>query len=541
MFKSYLKKLKMRNLRKTLRGYQRLKKNGNLQLIGDVQRALLLTPLDDKPEKDYSIILGELNGQADFISRQYLFIRLVTAHLPRALLKASARHGNKIVFPLPLSWQAVMRSYGIPVSQFKSSTLWLLFNLLMWGYGVISITKLCFQSIREVISPKYSSIGKMVHFEHLSHHNFPKQVKEGKSYDFVSWYLNWQGNEKDLNTITHRAANIVVPKGGMFDSYCFQKLSFPLLPLGTVSALFRFIFWASCAITISFFAAFTLTRSSALLLSEAALAKIAILLPREKLAEQYFFNNSGAIYRPLWTYEASARGVDILLYFYSTNCEGFDFPNGKGDYNYARVMMNWPSYLVWNSEQLEFIERSTNRDFKYVIVGPIWFSESTASLPQFNEKSISVFDVQPMRQSVYHTLGLGSEYYVPEHSVKFINDVVEAAKQTGHSIYWKQKRNIGKKLHPSFVSGTKTAEASAHVIAIEPEISANRVIEQSDMVISMPFTSTALIAKHMGKPSCYYDASGLLQPDDKGAHNIPIIQDQKSLTEWIQMNSIKTN
>ena len=60
-----------------------------------------------------------------------------------------------------------------------------------------------------------------------------------------------------------------------------------------------------------------------------------------------------------------------------------------------------------------------------------------------------------------------------------------------------------------------------------------QVIEQAIAVISMPFTSTALIAKEMGKPSIYYDPMGRLQRDDRAAHGIPILSGIEELEEWI--------
>ena len=50
----------------------------------------------------------------------------------------------------------------------------------------------------------------------------------------------------------------------------------------------------------------------------------------------------------------------------------------------------------------------------------------------------------------------------------------------------------------------------------------------------MPFTATALIAKKMGKPTVYYDPSGLIQKDDRGAHGIEIISGKKELEAWLE-------
>ena len=72
---------------------------------------------------------------------------------------------------------------------------------------------------------------------------------------------------------------------------------------------------------------------------------------------------------------------------------------------------------------------------------------------------------------------------------------------------------------------------------IDPDISAHRVVRECDLVISMPFTSTALIGRELGKPSWYYDALGLVQSDDPASHGIPIVQGRDALLQWIKKHS----
>lgn len=59
------------------------------------------------------------------------------------------------------------------------------------------------------------------------------------------------------------------------------------------------------------------------------------------------------------------------------------------------------------------------------------------------------------------------------------------------------------------------------------------VLPEISCVISVPFTSTALIARNLGKPSCYYDPSELLASDDKAAHGIPVLLGKAQLEKWI--------
>jgi polysaccharide biosynthesis PFTS motif protein len=99
---------------------------------------------------------------------------------------------------------------------------------------------------------------------------------------------------------------------------------------------------------------------------------------------------------------------------------------------------------------------------------------------------------------------------------------------------WKRKRKIGSIAHPRYRIFAERLSEAENVIIVDPDISANRVIEASSLVISMPFTSTALIARELGKPSCYYDPTGLVQKDDRAAHGIEIISGPEELKEWLK-------
>ena len=49
----------------------------------------------------------------------------------------------------------------------------------------------------------------------------------------------------------------------------------------------------------------------------------------------------------------------------------------------------------------------------------------------------------------------------------------------------------------------------------------------------MPFTSTPLISKVLKKPSCYYDSSGFINKNDKGAQGVEIIVGLNQLDSWV--------
>ena len=54
-----------------------------------------------------------------------------------------------------------------------------------------------------------------------------------------------------------------------------------------------------------------------------------------------------------------------------------------------------------------------------------------------------------------------------------------------------------------------------------------RLIKSTDLSISIPFTSTALIGKHMNKPSCFYDPLNILDKDDRASQNLEVVKGKK--------------
>lgn len=200
--------------------------------------------------------------------------------------------------------------------------------------------------------------------------------------------------------------------------------------------------------------------------------------------------------------------------------------------------MQWNRYLVWDQEQFNFLARSGNSKEKIEIVGPIWFSDSANEVPELPNNSILVFDVLPMRSSVHAWVGARFPYYLPQTSKKFFEDVIDVSSKMGLILIRKGKKDINKKTAKYINIATEKYieklcfKASAEQIS--PKISGFRVIQKASMVISMPFTSTAIIANYFQKPSCYYDPTKLIQKGDRANHGIPVISSKEELSNWIK-------
>ena len=192
--------------------------------------------------------------------------------------------------------------------------------------------------------------------------------------------------------------------------------------------------------------------------------------------------------------------------------------------------------MVWDHYQADFVRRATGDAAKIEVVGSIWFhDDGCLEIPTQKKRAIAVFDVTPHRYSRYCTFGEeeDDEYYVPTRCNAFLEHILEAAQRSNYVVFLKRKRDIGSMAHPIYRHFIDTLSNKPDIIDLNPDISANKVIAASSLVISIPFTAPALIARELGKASCYYDPFNFIQSDDRAAHGIPIITNREMLLSWI--------
>jgi len=148
--------------------------------------------------------------------------------------------------------------------------------------------------------------------------------------------------------------------------------------------------------------------------------------------------------------------------------------------------------------------------------------------------SIAVFDVTPSNWSLYITYGAPLEYYVYSISNKFIFDIYTTLKSNNIFTAFKTKRLDKAKSSKKYVANLKQLNRNSDFTMLDPGIAPLQVIKKTKACISAPFTTTALIAKSEGKPSVYYDPSGIIDKNDRAAHDIPVLSNIDELQEWVE-------
>ena len=529
MIVSIWQRRKRTALRQAMRGYHRLRDAGRLGTIDDVCANLVATPLDIAPAQFSERFYGTAIGAAELATRQYLYLRQILYQLPQALLAQLGGRGKPLVFALPRCWQDMLAASGYSLARLRSSLLWFAWLLLYWGYGVVGICRLLALSAAAGISGRYKDVEAFSHFEYITEAQTPRPASDGRSFDVMTWYLRWTGRAPGVETLTYRVKPFRHGRGSPW----VRTLETPFLPVLGLGGWFRFAGWSLGAITVAFVDILRRRWWHPLLLREAALARMATMVPVRALARDYLLNNSGWLYRPLWTYEAEKRGSRILFYHYSTNSAAFKRPDGYGPEHYTWAQTNWPLHIVWDDHQADFVRRAVG-PVSTEVVGPIWFASSADDMVELGPSTIAVFDVQPFRASRSPALAVEFNYYTAETCAAFVRDVARACAEVGFNMAWKRKRSVGKMAHPLYRKMAADLDRTPSVRIVPGEQSAIRVIEQCCASISLPFTSTALLARQLGKPSCYYDPSGELQKDDRAAHDVPLLTGYNELTDWIR-------
>lgn len=518
-----------KRLRAVMRGYRALRASSRLGVIGEIKNELTETVVPGVSGRFSPAFMGAAIVAAERVLRQYMLVLIGGVGLNRSLLMCAGDPRRRVVYPMPVYWQEAVRRNGFAVSKWRCQLLWRGYVLGMWAYGAFRALRILVAGMRAGRAPRPDGMNAVC-FMYLSRANLPASDDDTSSHDIVSWFSRWPGRSQRISTVWHSVPGVPCNRVG---GLALEFRPDAIAPLCGRKELLAYVRWSLRAILT---AGADLLRGRwwhALLLSQATVAAQARCIPPESLARTYYFHNSGWIYRPFWTYEVEAAGGAAAMYFYSTNCEPFKRVDAYPPMYYGYRSMNWSSYLVWDEAQADFVRRAIGPSANIDVVGPIWFQGSAQVLEPAPGFSVAVFDVTPVRASFYQALALDTEFYVPETVNAFIRDVSEELAALGGRVVWKRKRQIGRMAHPGYRACAERLGCDEHVSLVDPAVSALRVIESTTATISLPFTSTALLACDSGKPSVFYDPSGRVQTDDRAAHGVPVLSGRDALRAWL--------
>ena len=530
-----VKRFLVRKVRESIRGYYKLRKDNLLRFPSDLKNKVEATRVLPEGGRLSPHIFGPLMVEHDVIVRQFLLSKYFCAYsrFNFFLMSAIGSANNRFYFPLPLNWRQVLSGANISAETRLNSLLWWLVVLAHWVCGVGRIMLTTFHSLCALISKSSWPI-HYTFFAGVSEERVPSQKNPVLEGNILNWYAAWEGRESSVNTLAYTAATkCKIDTLGI--KIVSMKTDLPTLP--SYTALAKFLLWGGLSSILSLGFLVMGKWWDALLLSEGAKAAVVRFNTKERLAKEYFFTFGWAYhwtYRPIWTYLAETMGSKIFFYFFSTNSEQFKTENGYIPLLFDWRPINWPNYVVWDHYQQDWIARHSRVESRFHIVGPIHLSSKVPFEVDFHKKSLAVFDVMPVRFSMYATIGLEKEYYVRKTCIDFVRDIVDTAAKHSCHVYLKTKKDVSEKiLDASYRQLLTSLSDHDNVTVLRGDYPAETLIKKTKASISMPWTSTAVMANYYNKAACYYDSTETLLHDDRAAHGVPVCIGKKELHQYL--------
>ena len=520
IIKPLLWKWHFKNLLAQMRGAKKLRESGDpffvVKIVNNITDVTLGLRTNDFPKS----LVGLHSSVAEILLKQ---IFLQEHNILCSSIMQSIGNNSAVSMPLPPLWVEQLIAQGVNCSPFLCRINLFLSAIKKFAKGLLKFITL----LSQVRNPKISDTPYVV-FLGLQKNNLPALGVE-KSYDIISWYKFSKFRKSGIKKIVVQSA--LDSNYPISQDLIVSRSIFPVI--GSFKNYLVFILNGLNALLVSILGLLRGKWWYGYLAPEAIDLQYIKALPKELLAKEYFFNNSNWFYKPLWTYEIECTGALVTLYYYSTNIEKIEYYDYKAIDAYGLSIMTWNRFIVWDEQQKEYLKRFCPKA-NYYLAGVIDFADTPVELGKLDAGlKIAIFDVTPARPVFYATHGMGlPPYYSESLCLKFFFDIASICSSKNVNLLWKQKRLVGTNFVANRFLKKRNNITTLSYKAIDPRVSARRLIEQCDAVISMPFTSTALIGKDFGLPSIYYDPFEQLQVEE--SHGIPVLKGAKQLRDWFE-------
>jgi polysaccharide biosynthesis PFTS motif protein len=510
--------------KKVLISFRILKKKNQINLINKIKNEFINTKLRFNFKctslSDLNYHCKEPELSKNFTLKTYTsFI----SFLFTSLLIVSLAGGKRLIYPMPSAWAEVLLKNNIVTNVFICN---------IFFKFVILFSSLYFFFFNILIIFHINTKKKISNYFYLS--NIPKISNVNNGPNLFSWCKKFFVCTKKIKFVHE---NIQIKNFSNNDYETFYLNKFFLVNIN----LYQRVYFIYLNLKFIFlFAKYFFTNKSNLFILFDDFVRFAFLNKyKKKLPHKALFNIS-SINRPLWTFLLKKKN-SVFFYFYSINHIPLIFKRGEFsvDKIYDHVgykLFTWNNYIGWSKKQLNWISKQVNNKAIKLIDGDYVPFEGENIVITNPKKIISVFDVSPCDPFYYALLGLKNNPYTLNYCMKFIKDIIDVTKKLDCVVMIKSKRfsTILDKNYHNFLS--KIEKSNSNVFIINSVVSAQSLASVSKCVLSMPFSSPALISKRMNIPSVYYDPSSLLNNCLYQNSEVSLLKKKLTLRNWIKSN-----
>jgi len=480
-------------------------------------------------ESGRSSIAGVSPDEYEVCLRQKLVQSLMSSGFLGELSRHAAAPGAVICAPVPAEWRRELSDSGVAIARLTSMIVWRWTVMRAWVAGLRRAAKLLLHSWSA--QDWTGQHEQFLVLPGLSEGNLPSASPAAQSRrDFLAWTARLRLRNGSQEVRAHVPGSQPQNLGERV-----FRVSEVFPPHKTISRRVKFAAEAAVSCFLAMLDLLLARWQRPWLLADQLEALYASTF-RWGPSAQFVFCNPNFQYRPLWTYPAAKDGSKIAFAFYSTN---FQFMSTEDQsaipLTPGYATMSWPSYLVWDEYQELFVRDATRKSPDIRIVGSIDFvdDESVIQSPSSGQLSCAVFDVTAFQPLIAADRGMLDPYYTLDIVKAFLDDVSEGLANAGVAMYYKRKRPFIRIAATSYRKHVQRLVNHPNVTLVSPETSASRLAHRCDMVISIPYTSTAIVGKVEGRPSVFYDPTGKLPDDVHLAHGIPVLRGKAELANWI--------
>ena len=461
----------------------------------------------------------------DLRLRHNILVRIMKVGAFPKILLSNYDNKRTISFYLPKTWRDFFNNLHLQVS-WKSEFRWILLQIRCLGASFIKTFRLT------TFSLKHNNIKPESNYwivENVPKGALAKLPSDKTSVTFISFLadlLKKQGaigpawvtkiNQVETqNGSNHQLATLPFPSLG---SYKKTLIFFSFGLKISVRALIGWIFGSSAI---------------AILSSDAVEAKYIEILDLDRLPTWYLMTNSQIGARAPWTFVAERRDVKIGMVFYSTNNKPLQFSNQPPFSVYPGYqLLNWPRYFVWDKYHADWVRSVVVGDPEIIETGYIPVLDRYEDSQEFSKQTVAVFDMSIQRPSLYAELGITRIYYSDEIVRTFLFEIQKVLEKFEKIMVVKPKRynTTNSKIYNSTL---KKLAQKKNVVLLEPTAGVKNIINNSAATISIPFTSTGVVADLHGKPSAFFDPINVLEQNENTSHGIPLLQSKQALEEWV--------
>jgi polysaccharide biosynthesis PFTS motif protein len=210
------------------------------------------------------------------------------------------------------------------------------------------------------------------------------------------------------------------------------------------------------------------------------------------------------------------------MFWYSENSRPISIKIGQEVRNMQLDFLNINNFLhhfVWTESFGKYLEK--NYRSEWTAMGPILFYNPDFKFGQ-EEIDLLIFDVTPFADAKE------DEFYSEKNTLNFIRDLVQEARKLDLKTAIKPKRNYTSLHSLNYIEYLEQLENEGKIICVNPNVNLFEIISKAHVVVCIPFTSPALIAKKLKKDVFYYFPNNSLFADINGLE-VPLIQGQDQL------------